>query len=109
MRIFKSKKTDSCCGASMQDLEQAITQPKTKGIKILGSGCAKCNTLESNVKEALSKLQMNEEIEHVTDFAVIASYGVMSTPALVIDSEVVAYGKVLSIEEAIAILKKYRN
>ncbi len=51
---------------------------------------------------------MGTEIEHVTDFARIAAYGVMSTPALVIDGKVVSYGKVLKTEEVVQILKKIR-
>ena len=49
---------------------------------------------------------MNVEVDHVTDFAQIASYGVMSTPALVINGKVVSYGKVLKASEVIEILKK---
>ena len=78
----------------------------SESVKVLGSGCAKCNELESNVKNALEELGMNTTIEHVTDFAQIAAYGVMSTPALVVDGKVVSYGKVLKVEEAIRILKK---
>jgi len=75
-------------------------------VKVLGSGCAKCNELEANVKIALEELGMNTTIEHVSDFAQIAAYGVMSTPALVVDGKVVSYGKVLKVDEAIKILKK---
>jgi len=75
-------------------------------VKVLGSRCAKCNELEANVKIALEELGMNTTIEHVSDFAQIAAYGVMSTPALVVDGKVVSYGKVLKVDEAIKILKK---
>ena len=78
------------------------------GVKVLGSGCAKCNALEAATKTALEQLGMDTTIEHVTDFAKIASYGVMSTPALVVDGKVVSYGKVLKTEEVVAILKKIR-
>lgn len=64
-------------------------------VKILGSGCKKCNALEAATKEALNDMGLNIEVEHVTDFAEIAAYGVMSTPALVVDNTVVSYGKVL--------------
>lgn len=64
-------------------------------VKILGSGCKKCNALEAATKEALQDMGLNIEVEHVTDFAEIAAYGVMSTPALVVDNTVVSYGKVL--------------
>ena len=77
-------------------------------LKVLGSGCVKCNQLEANVKAALEQLEMDTTIEHVTDFAQIAAYGVMSTPALVVDGKVVAYGKVLKVEEVVKILEKSR-
>ncbi|MDD2968690.1 MAG: thioredoxin family protein [Lachnospiraceae bacterium] len=79
-----------------------------EAVKVLGSGCAKCNELEENVKTALEQLGMDTAIEHVTDFNVIAAYGVMTTPALVVDGKVVSYGKVLKVEEAVKLLQKIR-
>ena len=78
-------------------------------IQVLGSGCAKCNALEEAVKEALTELGMDTAIDHVTDFAQIAAYGVMTTPALVVDGKVLSYGKVLKKEEAMELLKKARG
>ncbi|MEG1274535.1 MAG: thioredoxin family protein, partial [Ruthenibacterium sp.] len=75
-------------------------------IKVLGSGCAKCNALEAATREALKELSLDTTIDHVTDFAQIAAYGVMTTPALVVDGKVVSYGKVLKKEDVISILKK---
>ena len=75
---------------------------------MLGAGCAKCNALEAAVRSALEELGMNTTIDHVTDFSQIAAYGVMSTPALVVDGKVVSYGKVLKKDEVIVILKKVR-
>ena len=105
-------KSSSCCcggGCDCESMEQA-EKAKTEGasVKVLGSGCAKCNALETATKTALEQLGMDTTIEHVTDFAKIASYGVMSTPALVVDGKVVSYGKVLKTEEVVAILKKIR-
>jgi len=68
-------------------------------IKILGSGCPNCIRLEENTKKALKDLSKKAEIEKVTDIIKIMSYGIMSTPALVIDEKVVSYGKVLSPKE----------
>jgi small redox-active disulfide protein 2 len=65
-------------------------------IKILGTGCVKCNHLEAATRTAISELGLDAEIEKVTDPADIASWGVISTPALVIDNEVVMVGKVPS-------------
>ena len=113
MALFKKKKeTSSCCcegAGDPQTMAAAETaKNKAEGIKILGSGCAKCNQLESATKEAMEQLGMMDPIEHVTDFAQIASYGVMSTPALVVDGKVVSYGKVLKTEEVVRILEKVR-
>ena len=78
-------------------------------IQVLGSGCKKCNELEAATKAALEQLHMDTAIEHVTDFAQIAAYGVMSTPALVVDGKVVSYGKVLKKDEVVKILEKVRG
>lgn len=75
-------------------------------VKILGSGCAKCNALEAATKEALAQLNMESRIDHVTDFAQIAAYGVMTTPALVVDGKVLSYGKVLKTDEVVKLLEK---
>ena len=56
------------------------------------------------IKKAIEELNLNLEIEHITDFSQIASYGVMSTPALVLNGEVVSFGKVLSVDEVKQIL-----
>lgn len=76
-------------------------------IKILGSGCKKCITLTENTQTALANLGREAQIIKVTDFAEIAAYGVMSTPALVIDNKVVSVGKVLSTEEVEKQLRAY--
>ena len=78
-------------------------------MKVLGSGCAKCNALEEATRTALTELNMDTTIEHVTDFAQIAAYGVMTTPALVVDGKVVSYGKVLNKDEAKAFIQKVRG
>ncbi|MDD4766080.1 MAG: thioredoxin family protein [Desulfotomaculaceae bacterium] len=74
-------------------------------IKILGTGCAKCNKLEQNVRKAVEELGLAATIEKVQDLKVIAGYGVMMTPALVIDEEVKVVGKVLKVDEIKALLK----
>ena len=63
-------------------------------IKVLGSGCTNCQNLEKATREALAGLGLEASIEHVTDPADIASYGVMRTPGLVVDDEVVLSGRV---------------
>jgi small redox-active disulfide protein 2 len=65
-----------------------------KNLKILGTGCAKCEKLARNAEEAVRNLGMECEIEKVTDITDIMRYGVMVTPALVVDGAVKAAGKV---------------
>jgi len=68
-------------------------------IEILGTGCAKCDKLEEMVRDFVTKEDIDAEISKVQDFKKIMSYGVMTTPALVIDCEVKAAGKIPSLEE----------
>jgi len=62
-------------------------------IEVLGTGCAKCMSVEQNVKKALAELAVQAEVEKVTDIQQMIQRGVMSTPALVIDGKVVFQGK----------------
>ncbi len=68
-------------------------------IEILGTGCAKCKTLYENTKKAVEASGTEAEIVKVEDIPSIMKYGVMSTPALVIDGQVKFSGKVVSTEE----------
>ncbi len=92
------------CPASEVAAKKAAAAAPTAGIKVLGSGCKKCNQLEDAVKQALAELGKDTPVEHVTDFGEIAAYGVMSTPALVVDGKVVSQGKVLKAKELIKVL-----
>lgn len=109
MRLF-GKKSDAPraldCGCG--ETEQSPNMGNA-AIQVLGSGCAKCHALEEAVRDALEELGMDVPIDHVTDFTRIAAYGVMSTPALVVQGSVVSYGKVLSKEEAKALLQDLKE
>ena len=63
-------------------------------IKILGTGCKKCQQLETLTRHAVAELELDADIDKVTDPAEIAAWGVMATPALVINDNVVAAGRV---------------
>ncbi len=71
-------------------------------IEVLGTGCAKCITLEKVVKEAIAKSGKFVQFEKVDDIMKIMEYQVVSTPGLVIDGKVVSTGKVLSVDEVLA-------
>ena len=111
MALFGKKNTPCCCGDSCDTKSMAKAEKaKYEGasVKVLGSGCTKCNQLEAATREALEQLGMDDAIAHVTDFAQIAAYGVMTTP-LVVDGKVVSYGKVLKTDEVVKILQKLRG
>lgn len=77
-------------------------------MKILGSCCGNCNLLEENTKAAVKEMGLEVEIVKITDVKDIMTYGVMTTPALVIDEKVVSYGKVLKPKEIIKIIERVR-
>jgi len=78
-------------------------------IKILGSGCGNCTKLEKVTKEALDQLGIAAQVEKIEDMQVIMSYGVMSTPGLVINGVVKLVGKVPNKARMIEILEKELN
>ncbi len=67
-----------------------------KDIKILGTGCQNCLRLEALVKETVQEMGLDARIDKVTDYADIVRWGVMSTPGLVIDGQVVSTGRIPS-------------
>lgn len=75
-------------------------------IEILGTGCKKCQQLEANAKQAVTNLNLNAEIGHITDPIEIAKRGVMSTPAMTINGKVVSKGQVLSPEQIQPLLQR---
>jgi small redox-active disulfide protein 2 len=77
---------------------------KIMKIEVLGPGCARCMTLYENTKKALEESGKSAEIVKVEDLPTIMKYGVMSTPALVIDGQVKFSGKVASVADIIGIL-----
>ena len=75
-------------------------------IRILGPGCSKCHQVEKLVRETLAETGTDANIEHVTDFKKIASYGVFGTPAVVIDGNVKCVGKIPKKEDILKWIKK---
>ena len=76
-----------------------------KKLQILGTGCSKCKKLADNTETAAKELGIEYELEKVTDINEIMMFGVMLTPALVVDGAVKAVGKVPNAEEIKELLK----
>ncbi|MCH5138748.1 TM0996/MTH895 family glutaredoxin-like protein [Clostridiaceae bacterium UIB06] len=74
-------------------------------IKILGSGCANCKKLEANAKKAVETMGISAQITKVEDIKEIMKYGVMRTPAIVINEKVKSFGKVLSPDQIVKLIE----
>ncbi|TVL58433.1 thioredoxin family protein [Brachyspira hyodysenteriae] len=98
--MFFNNKSKCSCGGLCQ-----TSSEENARIKILGTGCLNCKKLEENTLKALKDMWLNLTVGHVYDIEKIASYGVISTPSLVLDENVLSYGKVLNKDEIIELLK----
>ena len=74
-------------------------------IKILGTGCSKCKALEEATRKAVAEMNVDAQITKIEDITEILNYGIMTTPALVIDGKIVRKGRVASVEEIKKIIK----
>jgi small redox-active disulfide protein 2 len=75
-------------------------------VQILGSGCAKCKTLEERVRQLVAKHQLPVEVEKVTDIQEIIKYGIMTTPGLVIDGVVKSVGSIPKDDQLLVWMKE---
>ena len=75
-------------------------------IKILGTGCAKCQRLEQLAREVVAEQGLDASFEHVRDMKEIMAYPITTTPALVIDEEVAVFGRMPSMDEIAGWLKQ---
>lgn len=76
-------------------------------IKVLGGCCQKSKDFFRNTKKAVKDIGIEAEVVEISDFVEIANYGVMQTPALVIDEKVVSYGKALKTEDIQKLIEEY--
>lgn len=81
----------------------------TKVIKVLGTGCAKCKTMESTVREVVAENNYPVEVVKIDDIMQIMNYGVLSTPGLVIDEKVAISGRTASKEEVKKLIENHIN
>lgn len=78
-------------------------------IKVLGTGCPNCKTLEKNTINALAELNISADVEKVEDIVKIMSYGILRTPGLVIDGKVVLSGRVPNVKEIKEIITSHQE
>ena len=105
--FFKKQTSCSCGGAcSDQNTQEFQLSDEIKSVKVLGSGCRNCHILKENTDAALKELGLNINAEYVTDIQKIMAYNILSTPALVINEQVISAGKVLSIAEIKKMISK---
>ena len=98
----KNKKKDDIEKEVIKEENTNISNEKVS-IKVLGEGCEKCDKVNDNVKEAVEILNLDADIEKIEDLIEIVTYGVMSTPGIVINEKVVSVGKT---DEIVELLKK---
>ena len=91
----------ACCGNEPEETESTV--------KVLGGGCKNCHTLMDNTQAALKTLGMDDTVELISDPAAIAACGVMSTPGLMVDGQVVSVGRVLTPAQAAEAIQKVRG
>ena len=106
------KESACCCPGGVcppcAEDDKPEVKPARITIKVLGTGCAKCNALEENVHTAIIGMEKDYNVVKVTDVMDIAAHGVMVTPALMIGKRIVSTGKVLKPGEIKELLKKYK-
>ena len=104
--FFKKKEVKSACNADEISFKPKDLKSKITSIKVLGTGCKSCNELNENCKIALKELGLELEVEYIKDISAIASYDVLSVPALVVNEVVLNAGRSLSKSEIKELLSK---
>ena len=102
----ETKESSFCCGTAEAEENSCCCDKKEEKIKVLGSGCKNCHDLFGSAKTAVKNMNLNMEVEYVTDIEKIMDYGVMSMPALVVNEKVVSMGKVLKAADVEKLLRK---
>lgn len=101
--------SESCCDGSQNSAETCCGEA-VDGIcciKVLGAGCKSCHEQYENAKKAVAEMGLDIEVEYITDMEKVMAYGVMSMPAIVVNENVAAMGKVLKTADVVKLLKKF--
>jgi len=93
INLFGQKQSPKLDKQSEENYEHTFT--------VMGSGCARCNKLEQNVKQALKETEAKANVVHITDIKEMLNRGIMSAPVLLLDDEIVSTGKLLNVKEII--------
>ena len=108
----EEKKMSCCCGEStcndsVQVESSCCCSCGGNGcnIKVLGAGCKSCHEQYENARKAVADMNLDAEIEYITDMEKVMNYGVMSMPAIVVNEQVVSMGKVLKASQVEELLK----
>ena len=109
--LGKKKETPCCCGAEEQsaacrEKPSAVAGGQSARFIVLGACCQKSTETYSNVKQAVKDLGFTDDVVNIGDDIEIAKYGVMQTPALVVDGKVVSHGKLLKVDDIKKIFEK---
>ncbi len=96
---------DGCCEGNTEKDDCCCGDDSVIKIKVLGTGCTKCEKLEKNVLEAVKQMDVKAVVVKVTATKDIMAHGVMSTPALVVDGKVKSTGQVLNVKQIMKLLK----
>ncbi len=99
VKVEPEAKPACCCGGG-------CGEAKESRFIVLGACCDKSRTTYANVKQAVKEMGFGEEVKNIGDALEIATYGVMQTPALVVDGKVVSSGRLLKVEDVKEILEK---
>lgn len=109
----EEKKMSCCCGESTCNDSVQVESScccscggNGGNIKVLGAGCKSCHEQYENARKAVADMNLDAEVEYITDMEKVMNYGVMSMPAIVVNEQVVSMGKVLKASQVEELLKK---
>ena len=94
-----------CCGGAAEGTLSPCCAESVTSVRVLGAGCKACHTQYENAKAAVQALGLTVEVEYITDMEKVMAYGVMSMPAIVINGQVAASGRVLKPAEVEKLLR----